>query len=210
MWYQLVDEHLMDEYESQILTLRSEYVEQSKRPQCTTGFCNCNTTIRDGFTAENEGYPTVIVASPIAHVVAELNVLTPNMYTCSVFPVVMKQKDRRRDKKTDYYIIRIKNRQIRVVIEIKTNVPTTLSGDHTTKKNLAQLFLELFYAKKTNSSGDDILGIITDSDQWHFFLVEVRRTPFLIKKYISLSKPQQNSLCSYIRYFIDIITNKLL
>ena len=74
----------------------------------------------------------------------------------------------------------LKSLAIKFQLEIKLDVPLVLSGSTKIKRNLAQLFLEIYYASrmnymyKANKNHDDILGILTDENQWHFFLVEVK------------------------------------
>ena len=56
----------------------------------------------------------------IAHIIQEFS-REGCSYKGTIFPVVKDGKgNHRRDKRTDYYIFKIKNKQIRIVIEVKT------------------------------------------------------------------------------------------
>lgn len=162
------------------------------------------------FTHSNEGFATVVIGPAIAHILEELNTQEgKHSFRGTVFPVVKEEKDHRRDKRTDYYLFTINNKLIRIVIEVKTVVPTQLTGDAQTKKHCAQLFLEISYAKDKNfvkhRKSDNILGILTDSMNWHFFLIDVH-TPFKIIRYSNLQCPEINVLCSYFQFFMSLIT----
>lgn len=132
----------MLDYEIQILLMDEAVIAIADLPECNKAItCDCKDMMERNFTASNEGYATVLIGPTIAHIINELNSMK-KMYSGTVFPVVKEGKsDHRRDKRTDYYIFKIKNKQIRLVIEVKTNVPFKLTGAYSSKKYMAQLFL---------------------------------------------------------------------
>ena len=115
-----------------------ERVPDKDLPVCNSALCDCATKIRLHIR-ENEGFPTIVLAPLLAHVVEELIQRSSAKWSCSVFPVV---KEKSKNKRSDYYICHIINAVIKLIIEIKLDTPISLVSG-TSKKHLAQLLLEV-------------------------------------------------------------------
>ena len=79
--------------------------------------------------------------------------------------------DARHSKKSDYNIIKIANRRTIVVVELKDFVAPNFLGND---KALAQLVLEVYYAKeKDHSNYTSIVGVLASVYSWHIMLLSV-------------------------------------
>ena len=164
--------------------------------------CSCLKDIKERIKCENEGFATVFLAPIIAHITKELG----DDYHSSIYPVVDPSLfPPKEHKKTDYFIFKIQNKCTRIIIELKVDVSNKINSGADFQKKMAQLMLEIYYAKEENhliNCGDrTILGILSDVNIFHCFIVDVSRQPFTFMVYVLINEPS-NKLCNFIQYFI--------
>ena len=126
-------------------------------------FTHVNEIIEKRFLVQNEGLPTVLCCNIVAHIVDHLQSPNDNMYSVKKISVVKEVvADARKNKKTDYVVMRLVNKRTAVVMELKPNVSGRLG---LLEKELAQLFLEVYYAHKedTKCSYQYMLAVLLDS-----------------------------------------------
>ena len=74
------------------------------------------------------------------------------------------------------------------------------------KKELSQLFLETYYASRSDIQNHStvynyMLSILADADHFHLLVVDVR-APMSVYKYILLVQPDLTCLCKTIQYLL--------
>ena len=163
---------------------------------CTTEdvkeFTSVNHIIKRRLLAQNEAFTVLICGNILAHIVNHLQSPSDNTYCIKIFSIVKEViEDARKNKKTDYVIIRLINQRTVVVIELK---PVISEGIGYLEKELAQLFLEVYYARKEDTKSSfpypyqSMLAILSDRNTWHVFVLDLR-LPMTVKNYYMYSKP---------------------
>ena len=154
---------------------------------------------------QNEAFTVLICGNILAHIVNHLQSPSDNTYCIKIFSIVKEViEDARKNKKTDYVIIRLINQRTVVVIELK---PVISEGIGYLDKELAQLFLEVYYARKEDTKSSfpypyqSMLAILSDRNTWHVFVLDLR-LPMTVKNYYMYSKPTISEICTGIRTLI--------
>ena len=208
-WDDLVDKSLAPRFRFMLDELQKadKPVPDDELPTCCKGFCRCKKNLVKYVSADTEGYAVVLAVPVLAHILEELNHgYEDPRYKCHVTPVVKQYDDQRKNKKTDYFICRVQNERIRLVIELKSTIGAAITGG--SKKFLAQLVLEVYYAIEKNFSNDDVIGVLSDCSCWHFFHLDCKRSPLAVTRYVSLVQPDIEQLCRYLRYFIHVVAKR--
>ena len=148
----------------------------------------------------NEGFPTILCGIMLLHIVDHLHSQEDERkYHLTIYPVVKKFSDERKNKKSDYVLVRLSNERSMIIFELKLSVGAVIAG---CKDALAQLFLEVKYAaEEDRSSGrryDTMIGVLADHVSWHVLLIDLRK-PFRVLQYFHLNDPQIEDLCSLIK-----------
>ena len=161
---------------------------------------NYQALIREAIQPLNEQFPLLILSAMISHIVIELNEkIGKVVYKGRVEPVVFhNEDDSRKDKKSDYAILKIVNRRTVLVVEIKSGIGTEL---YSVKTELAQLFLEVHYSMQ-DCKESNIVCVLTDTSSYHIFVLNLEHTPYLVEKYHYLRDPSSTNLCSLLRLLI--------
>ena len=176
---------------------------------CTTEdvkeFTSVNHIIKRRLLAQNEAFTVLICGNILAHIVNHLQSPSDNTYCIKIFSIVKEViEDARKNKKTDYVIIRLISQRTVVVIELK---PVISEGIGYLEKELAQLFLEVYYARKEDTKSSfpypyqSMLAILSDRNTWHVFVLDLR-LPMTVKNYYMYSKPTISEICTGIRTLI--------
>ena len=171
---------------------------------CTTEdvkeFTSVNHIIKRRLLAQNEAFTVLLCGNILAHIVNHLQSPSDNTYCIKIFSIV--KEDARKNKKTDYVIIRLINQRTVVVIELK---PVISEGIGYLEKELAQLFLEVYYARKEDTKSSfpyqSMLAILSDRNTWHVFVLDLH-LPMTVKNYYMYSKPTISEICTGIRTLI--------
>lgn len=150
--------------------------------------------------AHNEGFPTILCGIMLLHVVDHLHLQEEEQrYQLTIYPIVKKFSDERKNKKSDYVLLRLRNKRSMIIFELKLSVGSVIGA---CKDSLAQLFLEAKYAaEKDWNNGlyyQTMICVLADHDHWHIFLVDLRQ-PLSVLEYFYLHDPQIESLCSLIK-----------
>ena len=94
--------------------------------------------------AHNEGFPTILCGIMLLHVVDHLHHQEEEQrYQLTIYPVVKKFSDERKNKKSNYVLLRLRNKRSMMIFELKLSVGSVIA---TCKDSLAQLILEAKYA----------------------------------------------------------------
>lgn len=102
--------------------------------------------------------------------------------------MVTEEVDRRKEKKSDVSIIRIKNARTYVLVQCKTEVGLNINP--TTVDPVSQLFLEAWYVRQKEDGKvpyDKMLCILTNWEIWHCFILDVASMPVVVQDYIRVS-----------------------
>ena len=155
-WKQLHSENIVRDFTTMLVLQPEEFPSSSSSSSsssstlCTSedvqAFTHVNEIIAKRFLVQNEGLPTVVCGNIVAHIVDHLQSPTDNTYSVKFFSEVV--ADARKNKKTDYVVMRLVNKQTAVVMELKPTVSEHLGH---LEKELAQLFLEVYYAQKADT-----------------------------------------------------------
>ena len=135
---------------------------------------------------ENEGYPMTVWTIIVEFLTESLNTMHgKGTYLFSIYPVIKPNtKDHWKDKKSDFIILKIKNRQTIIVIELKLSVGCLTGAD---KDSVAQLFSEGYIISNEESTGDhNLLCIYTNHEVFHVFDMNLRKPIQLNQCYSSL------------------------
>ena len=149
-------------------------------------------------TALNEGFSTVYCGIMLLHIVDHLHTCPTEQdkYKLMIYPVVKMFDDNRKNKRSDYILMRLVNKRCIIVFELKLSVGTVISG---CEDSLAQLFLEVKYAAEYDKGCyTKMVCVLADYENWHILLVDLRR-PFQLIQYHFLHNPEIHVLCSLIK-----------
>lgn len=93
----------------------------------------------------------------------------PCTYSFEIFPIVYKCADNhRKDKRSDYVILKLRNKRTIVVVELKTLVGTQLTGDD--KDAIAQLIYEGYLVCHDEKDHyKSLICVYANHASWHFF-----------------------------------------
>ena len=75
--------------------------------------------------AHNEGFPTIYCGIMLLHVVDHLHSQEEQKYQLTIYPVVKKFSD---DKKSDYVLVRLRNKRSMIIFELKLSVGSVISA----------------------------------------------------------------------------------
>ena len=145
-------------------------------------FTHVNEIIAKRFLAQNEGLTTLVCGNILAHIVDHLQSPTDDTYSIKNFSVVKEfVEDVRKNKQTDYVLMRLVNQRTVVVVELKPIISEDLGY---LEKELAQLFLEVYYTQRedTKCSYQYMLAVLSDRKTWHVFILNLR-LPIKVKHY---------------------------
>ena len=181
----------------------------SSTSTCTTEdvkeFTSVNHIITKRFLAQNEGLTVLVCGNILAHIVNHLQSPSDDTYSIKIFSIVKEViEDARKNKKTDYIIMRLINQRTVVVVELKPIISEDLGY---LEKELAQLFLEVYYARREDTKSSYsypyqyMLAILSDRKTWHVFVLDLR-LPMKVKNYYMYSKPTISEICTGIRTLI--------
>lgn len=207
-WKIIEEAKLVDDFFSTILRLEHTNLDM---PNLCTG-----AELVDNFIAkvsrylarENEGFAMTIVSTVLMHLLDELNKRSGHsegapLYQSMLYPMVTKAADARKSKKSDYFVLKVVNRRVYIIVEVKLDVPQVLSGGM--KNQIAQLFVEAYYTYHhcpSLPSYSQFLCVLTDGFTWHCFLLQMDCIILTVAKYFKLKDTV--SVCNV---FTDMILN---
>ena len=208
-WSELFSRGIVQNFTTMVMLQAEEPPSSSSTSICTTEdvkeFTSVNHIIKRRLLAQNEAFTVLICGNILAHIVNHLQSPSDNTYCIKIFSIVKEViEDARKNKKTDYIIIRLINQRTVVVIELK---PVISEGIGYLEKELAQLFLEVYYARKEDTKSSfpypyqSMLAILSDGNTWHVFVLDLR-LPMTVKNYYMYSKPTISEICTGIRTLI--------
>lgn len=95
------------------------------------------------------------------------------LHRFSIFPVVKEDDDDgRRNKYTDFSILKVKDSLTRVVIETKLNISEMVN--YGMGNDVAQLALETIYSdQQENNRQEKTLCVLTNGTTWHIFVMNM-------------------------------------
>ena len=206
-WSELFSRGIVQKFTTMVMLQAEE--PPSSSSICTTEdvkeFTGVNHIIKRRLLAQNEAFTVLICGNILAYIVNHLQSPSDNTYCIKIFSIVKEViEDAQKNKKTDYVIIRLINQRTVVVIELK---PVISEGIGYLEKELAQLFLEVYYARKEDTKSSfpypyqSMLAILSDRNTWHVFVLDLR-LPMTVKNYYMYSKPTISEICTGIRTLI--------
>ena len=164
-------------------------------------FTYVNEIITKRFLAQNEGLTTLVCGNVLAHIVNHLQSPSDDTYCIKIFSVVKEVIEDAR--KNNYIIMRLVNQRTVVVVELKPIISEDLGY---LEKELAQLFLEVYYAQREDTKSSYqyqyMLPILSERKTWHVFILDLLRLPIKVKHYYMYSKPTISEICTGIRTLI--------
>ena len=126
----------------------------------------------------NEGFPTICCGIVLLHIVDHLHRQEEEKYQLIIYPVVKTFIDRRKNKRSDYVLIRLMNKRSVIVFEIKLSVGSVISA--------------------CKESLETMICVLADHANWHILVIDLRQ-PFSISEYFYLHQPKIEILCSLIK-----------
>ncbi len=144
----------------------------------------------------NAEFAMIACAYNLSHICDHLG----SDYMFSVTPTG--ESDHQRDKKSVFTILRVrKRRTVLVVIELKFSISTQINC---LAKELAQLLLEVQYVSMAEQSQQQsMLCVLGDDVTWHFFVVDIARTPFRVLYYVLIHNKPLEKVCYFIQRKIE-------
>lgn len=102
--------------------------------------------------------------------------------------------------------MRLINKRTLLVMELK---PVIAEGLGLLNNELAQLFLEIYYAWEEdhysrNCNYENILGILSDKFMWHIFDIDVQ-LPMKVKHYYFVHNPEIQQICMLVQTLLPQI-----
>ena len=201
-WKQLYSENIVRHFTTMLVLQPEEFPSSSSSSTlCTSedvqAFTHVNEIIAKQFLVQNERLPTVVCGNIVVHIVDHLQFPTVNTYSVKIVSVVKEVvADARKNKKTDYVIMRLVNQQTVVVVELKPIISKDLGY---LEKELAQLFLEVYYVQKedTKCIYQYMLAVLSDRQTWHMFILNLH-LPIEVQHYYLYCKPTIWQICTVI------------
>ena len=116
------------------------------------------------------------------------------------FELISVPSDHRKDKDSDYVIVRVRNSRTIAVIELKSSVSFRLGdGD---KDSIAQLFYEVNLVCHEEKNYSYIIAIYGNYATWHLFWMDYSHLiTKVVKGYLNLSNIDPLTLCSALQHF---------
>lgn len=154
-----------------------------------------NAMILQTSRALNEGHAMQVCGNHVAYFTTMFNNTTgANSYSYDVFPVIYPvESNHRKDKKSDYVLVRMKNKRTIVVMELKLGMSSSITAAD--RDSLAQLFYEAYLvSQREKVNYTDLICIYADHTTSLFFLMDMSLVTKVCKVYIngsSLSLVQQ-------------------
>ena len=137
---------------------------------------------------ENEEFCMLYCGNIFVHMVDHLQTESTDC-TLKVLPVVKAGQDKRKDKRCDYGVYKVKNERSLIIAELKDSVDISLEMS---SKSLAQLLLEIKYtqAMETAEGGVPVykrtVGVLASACVWHILLldIDISSFPTIVKRYV--------------------------
>ena len=130
--------------------------------------------------ADSESFSSMFYGNIIASLTSNLQSKCSKLgtYKFRVTPVVYcNPADHRKNKYSDYIVVRLLNKFVKVVVEIKKRVePTIITAKAT---HIAQLFHEV----TLSDTSERVIAIYGSCFHSHVFVLDVGRKPFSILRY---------------------------
>ena len=126
-------------------------------------------------------------------------------YRFTIFPIIFPvEKDHRRDKKSDFVVLKIVNKRTLVIIELKLSVGTDITGGD--KDNISQLLYEAYLVCKKESKYQKLLCTYANQSHWHFFIMDMGTyaKPHCTS-YYKLDSQLVDIIVAYFHFLINLI-----
>ena len=148
-------------------------------------------------TTLNEGFSMLCCGIILLHIVDHLHTTKwENMYKLMIYPVVKTFENRRKNKRSDYVLMRLVKKRCVIVFDLKLSVGTVISA---CEDSLAQLFLDVKYTEEKERSCTTMVCVLADHENWHILLIDLLRLLFELLQYYFLHNPKMEILCSLIK-----------
>ena len=156
--------------------------------------------ILDNGIADLESFSSMFFGNIIAFLKNSLQSKTgkPGTYKFRVTPVVFcHPEDHRKNKYSDYIVLRLINKSVKVVVAIKKRVtPTVISAKST---HIAQLLHEVYLSER----GQCVIAIYGNCFHSHVFVLDVGRKPYLLLRYCSVPSEKIVSLGQLLLHLLN-------
>ena len=177
-WYSLQDAGLVTPFEGFIKALplvtvgMKDIPTDTKYSEMATHVQEANQLILSVCMSRNEAFSLIIASNLLGFAENCFEKDFSSKFSFSVLPVVYPvQTDHRKDKESDFVMVRIKNKRTIVVIELKSTVSAGFGdGD---KDPLSQLFYEMYVVcQEEGKNYKDLIGIYGNYCTRHLFLMD--------------------------------------
>ena len=153
--------------------------------------------------SRNEAYSLIAASNLLAFVVYCFDKLYSSEFTFKVLPVVFScPSDHRKDKDSDYVLVRLKNQRTITVIELKSSVSSRIGdGD---RDSIAQLIYEVkLTCQEEKKYYSDVIAIYGNFHTWHLFWMDFSLATKKVKGYLVISEIDPLTLCSALHHIYD-------